>query len=116
MRNEQKFVIKLRKKAFACCTDEFEGELLFKTYCASCHSPTDKVLVGPGLQGLTSKYSMEWLIQFTQNSPKMIKEGDSKAVKSYERYNKVIMPAQRLTEEEVEKIFKYVDSLEEDLL
>lgn len=54
---------------------------------------------------------MDWLIKFTQNSQKMIEEGDKEAIKVVEENNKILMPAQPLSSEEIEAIFNYIDSL-----
>ena len=40
---------------------QIDGEELYKTNCTACHVMTDKRLVGPGLKGVTDKYSKDWL-------------------------------------------------------
>lgn len=114
LQKEQEFINSLYRIAFACCYEQGDvakGERLFQSYCASCHEPSNMALVGPGLAGVTSKYPMEWIIQFTQNSTKMIEEVDPLALKIYEEHNKVLMPSQPVSDEDVKAIFAYVDSL-----
>ena len=49
-----------------------DGEKLFKSYCASCHSPGANQLVGPGLAGVYDKYEREWLYSWIKNSQALI--------------------------------------------
>ena len=86
-----------------------DGEKLFKSYCASCHYANEGVLVGPGLKGVTEKYEMSWILKWVKNSQELIKAGDADAIAVYEKFNKVIMPAQPVTDEEIKAIFTYVD-------
>ena len=86
-----------------------DGEKLFKSYCASCHYANEGVLVGPGLKGVTEKYEMSWILKWVKNSQELIKAGDADAIAVYEKFNKVIMPAQPVTDEEIKAIFPYVD-------
>lgn len=111
LRNERIFMNKLRKKAFACCEEDLNGEYFFNHYCSSCHSPYENYLVAPGLKGATSRHSMDWLIRFTQNSQKMIQDGDKEAIRVVEENNKLLMPAQPLSDKKIETIFNYIDSL-----
>ncbi len=72
---------------------QIDGEELYKTNCTACHVMTDKRLVGPGLKGVTDKYSKDWLKKWIINSQEFIASGDEKAIAIYEEYNKQIMPA-----------------------
>ncbi len=85
-----------------------DGEKLFKSYCASCHSPGTNQLVGPGLAGVNDKYEKEWLYKWIQNSQGLIGSGDADAVAVYEQYNKVLMPAQPVNEAQIDAILSYV--------
>ncbi len=84
------------------------GEKLFKSYCASCHSPGSNQLVGPGLAGVYDKYEREWLYKWIKNSQELINSGDADAVAVYEQYNKVLMPAQPVNDGEIDQILAYV--------
>ena len=81
-----------------------DGEKLFKSYCASCHSPGANQLVGPGLAGVYDKYEKEWLYKWIKNSSALIATGDAQAIAVYEQYNKVIMPAQPVTNIQIDAI------------
>ena len=85
-----------------------DGEKLFKSYCASCHSPGAKKLVGPGLKGVGDKYKKEWLYKWIKNSSALIASGDEQAIATYEENNKVLMPAQPVGNEQIDAILDYV--------
>src|SRR5690554_6858444 len=85
-----------------------DGEKLFKSYCAACHSAGSNMLVGPGLAGVEDRYDKEWLYKWIKNSQELIKSGDAQAVEVFEKYNKVLMPAQPVSNEEIDAILAYV--------
>ena len=92
-------------------TPEEKGEKLFKLNCAQCHSVGANKVVGPGLQGVQDrvpKPAEEWLIKWIKNSSALIKAGDAYAVKIYEEYNKSVMPAQALTDDEIKSVLAYI--------
>ena len=89
---------------------QIDGEELYKTNCTACHVMTDKRLVGPGLKGVTDKYSKDWLKKWIINSQEFIASGDEKAIAIYEEYNKQIMPAFYFTDEEFDALFSYLEN------
>ena len=89
---------------------QIDGEELYKTNCTACHVMTDKRLVGPGLKGVTDKYSKDWLKKWIINSQEFIASGDEKAIAIYEEYNKQIMPAFYFTDEEFDALFAYLEN------
>ena len=86
-----------------------DGEKLFKSYCASCHSPGTAKLVGPGLAGISDKRDKEWLHSWIKNSPAMVAAGDPEAVKIFNEYNKLVMPPQPVNDEEIDAILAYIE-------
>ena len=84
-----------------------DGEALFKANCTSCHAVKEKV-IGPALQGIESRRSEEWLLKWVKNSQAVVKSGDEYAVKLFNDYNKVMMPAQSLKDDEIKAILAYV--------
>ena len=81
----------------------------------SCHYSDYRQLVAAGLAGATSKYDLDWLIAYTQNSQKLIYDDkDPIAIRLHEEYNKVLMPIQPVTDKEVIAIFEYVDGLKHE--
>lgn len=90
--------------------DTEKGQKLFKGNCASCHA-LDKRLTGPALAGVADrvpKPSEEWLIKWIKNSGDLIKAGDAYAVKVFEEYNRVPMPAQSVSDQDVKDILAYI--------
>lgn len=85
------------------------GEEIFKTNCTSCHALTDKVLVGPGLAGVTEKRSEEWLIKWVRNSQELIASGDADAIAIFEEFNKIQMPGYpQFSDEELAGLVAYM--------
>lgn len=84
-----------------------DGEAIFKANCASCHAVKEK-LIGPALKGVENRHSEEWLIKWTKNSQALIKSGDAAAVKLFNEYNKIVMPAFPLKDDEIKAIYAYV--------
>lgn len=87
-----------------------EGEQIFKSTCAACHTTTSKRLVGPGLANIQDKVTIEWFTKFVRSSQTLINSGDAEAVRIFEEYNKVIMPDQALSDVEINAVFEYIIS------
>ena len=86
-----------------------EGETLFQP-CKACHNLSDQRLIGPGLKGITERRDRAWLTKFIQNSQAVIESGDEYAVKLFEEYNKIPMPPQNYTDEQVKVLLDYIES------
>ncbi|MBL4593950.1 MAG: c-type cytochrome [Flavobacteriales bacterium] len=89
-----------------------DGKELFKANCAACHSVGSKKVVGPGLEGINDKYSSEWLNSWTKNSTELIASGDADAIAIFEANNKIPMPPQNLTDEEMAEVYSYIGNPE----
>jgi mono/diheme cytochrome c family protein len=87
-----------------------DGEVLFKTTCATCHKPNEK-LVGPALQGVTKRWeSKELLYDFVRNSQEVIGR-NAYAKKLFEEYKKSpMLPYPQLTDEDIQGILDYCDN------
>ena len=94
---------------------QLDGEAIFKANCSSCHKP-DKKVIGPALQGARENWaertgSDEAIIAWVKNSQGYMKSsGDSYAKKLFEDYNKSVMTAMAVSDEEVLAVLDYVDS------
>ncbi len=88
--------------------DAEEGKKLFQQNCSACHKLGTK-LVGPDLVGVSERRSMDWIIRFVQNSQELIQSGDPDAVKIFEEFNKMVMPPQGLSEEQIKSIVAYIE-------
>ncbi len=90
------------------------GEDFFKSACAACHA-LDKKLIGPALQDVHEKYEQEWLINFIRSSQTLINNGDQQAIAIFNQNNKIIMPDQDFSNEEIITILKYIEIESEKL-
>lgn len=86
------------------------GELLFKTNCASCHKPAEQY-VGPALQGVTNRWeSKRLLYDFVRNSQEVISR-NAYAKKLFEEYKQSpMLPYPQLTDEDIQGILDYCDA------
>lgn len=83
---------------------------LFKANCASCHKPTQQKLIGPGLQGIRSRWPDEAkLISWIRNSTAFLATGDAYANKLFEEYGKSVMPSQNLSDAEIIALIDWSD-------
>ncbi len=78
--------------------------------CSACHTIGKGKLIGPDLKGVTERREEVWLIKFIQSSQTVVKSGDKIAVKLFEEYNKVPMPDNPLTDDEVRQLLKYIEN------
>jgi mono/diheme cytochrome c family protein len=84
------------------------GQQLFEAKCSICHTIGGGKLVGPDLDGVTSKYEIGWLRQFIMSSQTVIKSGDSAAVAVFKEYKETVMPDQVLTDAELNSVIGYL--------
>lgn len=84
------------------------GIEIFENNCSVCHSIHEQV-VGPALKNITTRREKKWIIQMISNSQKLIKSGDTAAVKLYTKYGKTEMPAFDFTKEEMNSLIEYLD-------
>lgn len=87
-----------------------DSEALFKKACASCHTIGGGRLVGPDLQGITSKRENDWLVKFISNSQSLINSGDADAVSIAAEYNNSIMPPATISAGEIYSIISLIES------
>lgn len=90
-----------------------QGEQLFRTRCASCHSLTGiepEGALGPDLIGVTQHREMGWLLRWLQAPDQMLKNKDPIAVALFEKYKRLPMPNMRLNKEEALVLIEYMDS------
>lgn len=85
------------------------GEAAFKTNCTTCHRIWE-VRIGPALNGVTERRSVEWLNSWIKNSQALIASGDEDAIAIYEEYNKTLMQAFPFNDNQVMEILAYIKS------
>jgi cytochrome c551/c552 len=111
LNKDNELILKLIDIALPCCENNKFGENLFFNNCLPCHSLYNYKTIGPSLTYSTSKYSEQWLYQWTTDSEKLIKSGDSLAVKIHNEYGHLAQPKFNLSEDEVKSIFKFIDKM-----
>ncbi len=87
-----------------------QGEKLFKGNCASCHKP-DKDLTGPMLSGARARWEGKGdIYAWIKNSSAYLKTGNPYATELFNKWNKSVMTAQALTNEEIDAVLYYADN------
>ena len=87
-----------------------DGEKLFKGNCASCHKP-DKDMTGPALKGAVARWEGKGDIHaWVKNSSAYLKTGNPYATELFNKWNKSVMTAQALSDEEIDAILAYADA------
>jgi len=90
-----------------------DGEKLFKSRCASCHM-IDKNSTGPALKGVKAKWESagegEMLYEWVTNPTNLLASGKSQSAKAIEGFSPTIMSPQAVTNEEIDAIFKHIDT------
>lgn len=97
----------------ASAQDAAKGEKLFKANCAACHFP-DKKMTGPALQGARERWiensSEENFYKWIRNSGDVIASGDAYANDLFNTWNKTVMTAQNVSDQDIDDIFEYVET------
>ncbi len=84
------------------------GKQIFQKSCAACHSIGGGRLVGPDLAGVNDKRPEDWLLKFIKSSEKLVKSGDKTATALLEEFNKMPMPDQALSDEQIKKVLAHI--------
>jgi cytochrome c2 len=89
--------------------ESIDGEGLFKKLCTQCHTIGKGKLIGPDLLDVHKRVpSEEWMVPWIQNSQSVIKSGDDYGVKIFEEYNKTVMTANAVSDDEALAIIAYM--------
>src|SRR5512133_1996902 len=88
------------------------GEEIFKTVCTACHTVNKGKLIGPDLSNVYNKQDMPWLINFVRSSQQMIKANDPAAVAIFNEYNKIPMPDNNYSDQQIISIINYIKSID----
>ncbi|MCB2221725.1 MAG: c-type cytochrome [Bacteroidetes bacterium] len=81
--------------------------------CAACHTIGKGKLIGPDLKGVTERRDKAWLYSFIRSSQTMIQNGDPIAVQLFEEYNKIPMPDNNFSDEQIDGILAYIENYDE---
>lgn len=86
------------------------GEKLFKANCGACHKP-DKDMTGPALKGSRALWEGQGdIYEWIKDSQAYIKTGNAFAKKIFEEWNRIPMPPQPLSHEEIDHVLYYADN------
>ncbi len=81
--------------------------------CAACHTIGKGKVIGPDLKGVTERREEAWLYSFIKSSQTMINNGDAVAIKVFEEHNKIPMPDNNFTDDQIKGILDYIKNYEE---
>ena len=84
------------------------GKEIFWQNCASCHTIGKGKLIGPDLNGVENRHSKAWFYKWISSPQAMIQAGDTSAVRLFVDNNKIMMPDQDLTKEQIAEVLKYI--------
>ncbi|OFY86810.1 MAG: hypothetical protein A3F72_21220 [Bacteroidetes bacterium RIFCSPLOWO2_12_FULL_35_15] len=88
---KQKLIILISLVLFSFSGIAQDGQTIFTTRCAACHTIGNGRLVGPDLKGVNKKYNFKYLIKWIKSSQTVIAT-DAKAKALFEEYNSIVMP------------------------
>ncbi|HEU5291979.1 MAG TPA: c-type cytochrome [Cyclobacteriaceae bacterium] len=86
------------------------GEMMFKSFCVSCHTIGKGKLIGPDLSDVHTRRTDDWLVEFITSTQAMIKKGDADAVAVFKEFNQTIMPDAPYSVDEIKSIITYIKS------
>jgi len=94
--------------AFADEKSDLDAGKIFKTNCATCHTIGKGVVVGPDLKDFHTRQTLDWTLSWVKSSSTVIRSGDDYAVALFDEYNRVEMPDQNLSEEEITAVYNFI--------
>lgn len=86
------------------------GEDLFRRRCQSCHTVGAGEAIGPDLLGVVDRRDRGWLQRWLKNPDQVLAAQDPTATELYAKYQQLVMPNLRLSDEDVEALINYLDS------
>lgn len=86
-----------------------QGQHLYTTQCAACHTIGHGDTIGPDLMDITRKRKRDWLARYIQTPDVMLQQGDPLATALFEKYRKVIMPNLQVDEEGATLLISFIE-------
>jgi len=87
-----------------------KGEYIFRARCSTCHTIGKGDLIGPDLQGVTSRRDRVWLSRYIQVPDRVLGARDPIAVELSKKYDKTQMPNLGLGSEDVDALIVYLEA------
>ncbi len=88
-----------------------DGEALFKSKCAACHTIGGGKLIGPDLKGVTQRRDAAWLTAWIKGPDKVVAGGDATAKQLVAQYG-MQMPNLGLSDTDVANLIAYFQSVD----
>jgi protein SCO1/2 len=85
------------------------GEKLFYSRCADCHTIGHGDTIGPDLINVSKVRRKDWLQRWIKEPDAMIVERDPIAIDLLARYNNILMPNLRLSDDDVNQVIDFID-------
>ncbi len=85
-----------------------EGEKLFNQVCVACHTIGKGKLIGPDLADVHKRRPEDWLLRFIKSSQSVIQSGDPYAASLFEKYNRMVMPDNPFSDDQIRAIISYI--------
>ena len=85
----------------------FDPAAVFSLQCAGCHSVGKGEVVGPDLQGVTSRRDRPWLHSFIRSSQGLVGRGEKTAAALFARYKKR-MPDHDFSDGEIDSLLAFI--------
>jgi cytochrome c len=82
------------------------GEGIYQMKCAACHKLTDKRVVGPGWDGVTTRRKPEWIMNMTTNVEAML--ADDPAARELLKECLVRMPNQNMSVGDARDVLEFM--------
>jgi mono/diheme cytochrome c family protein len=87
-----------------------EGQAIFQELCSSCHTVGGGDVVGPDLEGVTTRREQEWLTQWLLAPDEMLDQQDPIAVEMLAQFNNIPMPNFGLSTIDVANLIAYFET------
>ncbi len=86
-----------------------DGEQLYRTRCASCHTIGAGDGLGPDLMMVTGKHTDAWMKRWLKEPDKMVAEGDAYAKAQVAQFRGLVMPNLKLDDHDVDLLIAFMD-------
>ena len=87
-----------------------DGQALFQQFCVACHSIGAGIVIGPDLEGVTSRRDRDWLARWIAEPDKMLADGDPIATELFQEFNNIPMTNLGLSTAQVEDLLAYLEN------
>jgi protein SCO1/2 len=86
-----------------------QGEYLFHTRCAACHTIGAGDSVGPDLANVTKRRDRKWVTRYLYEPDRVLAEHDPIATELFQKYQSVRMPNLALSPQEIEAVLAMIE-------